>query len=490
MNDLTQQIVAHHDLDVTRSVAAFRAADAAINVGAVLLAIGVVSLPLQGAMIQTGASLMRVEPGSHYYTWTVERWWLVAALQFAVVYPLWFFALASMRWRTALVIWVLMFLYMYAGVLLLQPPSFWRYAATNREFASGLIGNGVFYLVIFTLLLRAPLAARVLSGPQRHAARPLAPVRGYFDVLRSMFGVWPNLRRSLSSAMLSSVLIYAAIAVTTLNIMWRSVLFSIALFGAGLALFYAWLATDWSASAAANLDALAPFLIGAGVGAVGLAILYLPAALLQFCAQALRRQARKLSRQSLEAQIERDPRPPILFLRSFADDQVTLPKQGFWTRFLRGEPEERRLDHLLVENFSRYGPVVAIGRPSERDLPFGAARIYVGDDAWRDQVKTLADRAGHIVIVADPTPGVAWELETMLDQLLREKTLILAGPGQDVLANAFMKAWARQHTSMADSDSFLIALFSNHGALDALHVKKPSVDAYQVALQAFFRRAA
>lgn len=483
--------IPHRDIDLTRSVRALGAADTAINMGVVLVAIGLIGLPFQGAMMQNSATVIGIDPGTLYYTWMIERWWVFAAAQFVIVYPLWFFALASLRPGLGIAVWLLMIAYMFGSSIVMLPPEYWTYLSTNAGAAiGGLAGNAILFLIIFWLLLRAPLTARPLTSEQRRAARPLAPVRGYFDLLRNMFGVWPNLRRSFWSALASSLLIYLSIGFTAINLMWRLLTFGLIIVGVAFGLAIAAIGISSVISSGGSWAGLSSGLIGVGIGAAGLALLYLVGILLQFIAQRLKRAARNLSRQSLDAQIERDRRAPILFLRSFADDQVTLPKQGFWTRVLRGEPKERRLDHLLVENFTRYGPVVAIGRPGEKGLPFGAARVYVGDDVWQDKVKELAARAAHIVIVADPTPGVAWELETMLSEDYRDKTLFLAGPGQDVLANAFMKTWARQATSMRDSETFLIALFRNAGALDALHVKKPSVDAYQIALQAFFRRAA
>jgi hypothetical protein len=99
----------------------------------------------------------------------------------------------------------------------------------------------------------------------------------------------------------------------------------------------------------------------------------------------LRFAARRFTRLSLERLISDDERPVILFLRSFHDDQVRLqkpPRRLFRGLVSVGEPRPT-LDHVLLEEGTPHGPVVAIGRPGSTP-PFGAARIYVTDEEWRE----------------------------------------------------------------------------------------------------------
>jgi hypothetical protein len=110
-------------------------------------------------------------------------------------------------------------------------------------------------------------------------------------------------------------------------------------------------------------------------------------------AMALKRGARWLSRYSFEQTVKNDQGPPILFLRSFMDDQVTLPRPPLCVTYWLAEPTPRRLDHALVERFSTVAPIVAIGKPGEKNLPFGAARRYVPDKEWQDVVEEFAMRA-------------------------------------------------------------------------------------------------
>lgn len=137
-----------------------------------------------------------------------------------------------------------------------------------------------------------------------------------------------------------------------------------------------------------------------------------------------------------------DQRPPIVFLRSFKDDQVEIAESR-WTalRFAFGLMRGRApLDHLLLEEFSQYGPVVAIGRPGEVVPPYGAWRNYVDNtdgEQWKLEVAELVRAASAVVMVIDDTPGVMWEIEHLAAMDHLPKTLFLAPPRiRDAALNA------------------------------------------------------
>jgi hypothetical protein len=208
----------------------------------------------------------------------------------------------------------------------------------------------------------------------------------------------------------------------------------------------------------------------------------------------LRSGARWFTRASFAAQVERDARPPILFLRSFKDDQVRLRDPAPAARLLRAIFTlgfgVRRLDHLLIERFSRYGPAVALGAPGEKDLPFGAARIYPNHETWQEKVAEIAARARAVVLVADRTPGVEWEIKTFLDGPWRDKTLFVCAPRSgDIRGNPVM---ARRMADLGVPETgrpIIAAFWGSDGRLRLLRAKLPlSPEAIVVALQAFFRQ--
>jgi len=157
-----------------------------------------------------------------------------------------------------------------------------------------------------------------------------------------------------------------------------------------------------------------------------------------FLARLLIRSGKRRAIRTAAEAIERDDRPQILFLRSFVDDQVELA-DGRWTpaRWLlnvgRGKVP---LDHLLIEEFSVYGPVVALGRVTEngreRFPPFGAARVYCALGDWREEVHRRSYAAGAIIMCVSESDGaesgVGWELTLLAQPELREKTLFVVRP--------------------------------------------------------------
>ncbi|MGZ3146484.1 hypothetical protein ACVDFE_31730 [Lentzea chajnantorensis] len=102
-----------------------------------------------------------------------------------------------------------------------------------------------------------------------------------------------------------------------------------------------------------------------------------------------------------------DSRPPVLYLRSFAVDDVLARTGDTALDYFRTE-EER-----LARAFAPVGPLVAIGRPGEVLPPAGAPRVHVGDE-WRQTVRELLDRARLVLVGAGRGAGLRWELEQVV----------------------------------------------------------------------------
>jgi len=133
---------------------------------------------------------------------------------------------------------------------------------------------------------------------------------------------------------------------------------------------------------------------------------------------------------SITQLLQADGRAPILFLRAFKDDQIQLQNVklsliGRTGRWLDGIGD---LDRLLLQEGTTYGPVVAIGNPSDRFPPYGAARGYFDDKTWRAAVADLAGNALAIVICLDRTEGIWWEVGHIARLGYLPKTLFLIHP--------------------------------------------------------------
>lgn len=74
--------------------------------------------------------------------------------------------------------------------------------------------------------------------------------------------------------------------------------------------------------------------------------------------------------------VERDPRRPVLLLRSFADDGLRI--KGLEST------EAFTFEEVITGALRRWRPVVAIGRPGESLPESGAAREYVTHEGWQE----------------------------------------------------------------------------------------------------------
>jgi len=144
-----------------------------------------------------------------------------------------------------------------------------------------------------------------------------------------------------------------------------------------------------------------------------------------FSALLIYRGRRHLAR-SGEAALRSDRRPPILFLRQFSDDGA-LHGLSFWrSRRLLSLRSwyVRTYEQRVARAVRGLGPLVAIGRPDEELPELGAARIYVGDDAWQVKVGELVVRSQLVLLQIGDTEGIRWEIETLVGKVPPAKLIL------------------------------------------------------------------
>lgn len=109
-----------------------------------------------------------------------------------------------------------------------------------------------------------------------------------------------------------------------------------------------------------------------------------------------------------------DPRPPVLYLRSFqadahADKAMQSRSAAQWLPMSLPQnlmTEEEQIAQLMT----RVGPFVAIGRPGERLPQLGASRLYATDETWQGIILDLFQRSRLIVMRVGETEGFWWEV--------------------------------------------------------------------------------
>ena len=141
---------------------------------------------------------------------------------------------------------------------------------------------------------------------------------------------------------------------------------------------------------------------------------------------------------SAEQLLAIDPRPPIVYLRSFEiDDRILIATAGFWGKamswlvYTTAVSPEQELAMVL----DRVGPVIAIGKPGEPVPELGAARLYVGDADWKAKVEEMLDRSRLVIIRAGTTPNLWWEIEQTMARVPHRQILFVnLGAAADIEA--------------------------------------------------------
>jgi hypothetical protein len=143
------------------------------------------------------------------------------------------------------------------------------------------------------------------------------------------------------------------------------------------------------------------------------------------------RRARRAAMLPGSALIKRDTRPIVLYLRSFEDDSgIRLRARATNGRILAERLIKIPFEEVVTDHLWGYGPVLAIGDPrmARRTVVLGAARDYVEDSGWRQRAMELMRDAAMIVVVANGTSGLAWEVDTIAGMNLASKLVVLLPP--------------------------------------------------------------
>jgi len=129
--------------------------------------------------------------------------------------------------------------------------------------------------------------------------------------------------------------------------------------------------------------------------------------------------------------IRRDGRPPVLFLRSWADDQVRIRARRTGRHALLERLSFRRWDRfeeIMASALWRYGPVVGLGEPGTRLPPLGAAREFHAEGDWQGAVVGHIDHSALVVMTVGRTESLVWEMRQLKAQNALGRTMFLIPP--------------------------------------------------------------
>jgi uncharacterized protein (TIGR03382 family) len=131
--------------------------------------------------------------------------------------------------------------------------------------------------------------------------------------------------------------------------------------------------------------------------------------------------ARSQFQPTAETLLANDKRPPVLLLRSFADDETISYSRGNFS-FVDQSFESR-----IAKHFFSTGPFIAVGRPKGHQPVIGAARATLADSEWQGKVIDWMDSAAVIIVMAGVTNWINWELKKVIERGHAHK-LILCFP--------------------------------------------------------------
>jgi hypothetical protein len=164
------------------------------------------------------------------------------------------------------------------------------------------------------------------------------------------------------------------------------------------------------------------------------------------------RRAARAAQPQAASVLANDPRPPVLLLRSFADDGMLVDQR---IKVLIDQQVTIRFEEAMSAWLSDFGPFIAVGEPGESLPQVGAARAYLSKDEWQSAVQGWISQASFIVMIAGASEWVRWELRQIMSKGRMAELLLLLPPPQS--AAAAPRAIAKNEERWANVLSVLAA---------------------------------
>jgi hypothetical protein len=195
-----------------------------------------------------------------------------------------------------------------------------------------------------------------------------------------------------------------------------------------------------------------------------------------------------------DALLRSDPRPPILFLRSFEDEEKLTFLQSGEALF------DYSLETRLSRHFVNFGPFVAVGSPQDELPQLGAARARLSNDEWRSRVRQWMRSSQVVLIYAGSTYWINWELATLARRGHMHKVILLIPPrrgwatrSRKVVDDIRVRLscvrgalqdtpWAGAVASLQPEKNLRALLFGPDGGITTIRSKPENREAYHLAV--------
>lgn len=234
------------------------------------------------------------------------------------------------------------------------------------------------------------------------------------------------------------------------------------------------------------LSGMMQSLLGMGPGAISGATSFS----LLFALTTCWRRASQFALVGAAKNIDLKSEPFVLFLRSFMDDEVTLRRDSFASRFLSllllVSGGQRRFEELIAEIVWPFGKLVALGRPGEELSNTGAVRVTI-DPAitWQETIAHLISGAGTVLIAVGISHGLKWEFQQFESEASRTKLSLILLPEQGSLV-ADWRIFAAQYKMLdlpePELKRSLAVRFDQDGSPIFISGSEKTAEAYRVAV--------
>jgi len=187
-------------------------------------------------------------------------------------------------------------------------------------------------------------------------------------------------------------------------------------------------------------------------------------------------------------------RPATLYLRSFADDQVKVLRDGLRYRVWLVDPflaniRFTRFEQVVADAIWPFGGLIGLARPGEELPELGAMRIAADDRDWKEKIARLMDECQYILMVVGLTSGLKWEFEQSHTKSRLAKLSLVIPPEK---ASSAIRSWRALVSDcpplfLCDEQVLACAIavrFQDDTSPVFFLAKTRSVAAYRMALEA------
>lgn len=154
--------------------------------------------------------------------------------------------------------------------------------------------------------------------------------------------------------------------------------------------------------------------------------------------------------------LEKDSRQPILYLRTFHEDDLNLTTKqllkGFWKSDKKAHKRKNlskyvpfdvgREQRSIARIFQKIGPYVALGKPGETLPELGSFKMYVSNEGWQETILKLMQNSRLVIFSAGKSESLRWELKQIVQSVNPLKLLLILPIRDDIYSDFIL--WANE----------------------------------------------